>query len=81
MTIDHPTDGEIFYQYVKCVLVPAFRPGDIVVLDNLSAHKQKRVFRRRGVCQSIGFLVFNSHEKWLQITIVFFVWCGRLESE
>lgn len=44
MTIDHPTDGEIFYQYVKCVLVPALRPGDIVVFDNLSSHKQKRVF-------------------------------------
>ena len=44
MTIDHPTGGEIFYQYVKCVLVPALRPGDIVVFDNLSSHKQKRVF-------------------------------------
>ncbi len=51
MTIDHPTDGEIFYQYVKCVLVPTLRPGDIVVLDNLAAHKQKRVF---GLIEAAG---------------------------
>lgn len=43
MTIDEATDEEIFFQYVKCVLVPALRPGDIVVFDNLSAHKQQRV--------------------------------------
>jgi hypothetical protein len=49
MTIDAPTDGEIFYQYVKCILLPALRPGDIVVFDNLSSHKQKRVFALIGV--------------------------------
>lgn len=43
MTVDAPTDGEIFYQYVVHVLVPELRPGDIVVLDNLRSHKQQRV--------------------------------------
>ena len=42
MTIDEPTDGEIFHQYVRKVLVPELRPGDIVVMDNLRAHKQQR---------------------------------------
>lgn len=43
MTIDAPTDGEIFYQYVVHILVPQLRSGNIVVLDNLRSHKQQRV--------------------------------------
>ena len=43
MTIDSPTDGEIFYRYVLHVLLPELDAGDIVVLDNLGAHKQQRV--------------------------------------
>ena len=43
MTIDSPTDGEIFYRYVLHVLLPELNAGDIVVLDNLGAHKQQRV--------------------------------------
>ena len=43
MTIDAATDNEIFYQFVIRILVPKLRPGDIVILDNLSSHKQQRV--------------------------------------
>ncbi|GAA4494921.1 hypothetical protein GCM10023158_14050 [Gluconacetobacter tumulicola] len=32
-------NGEIFQAYVERVLMPTLSPGDIVVLDNLSAHK------------------------------------------
>ena len=32
-------NGEIFQAYVEHVLVPTLSPGDIVVLDNLPAHK------------------------------------------
>lgn len=39
MVIDSPVDTEIFRAYVGQVLVPTLIPGDIVVLDNLSAHK------------------------------------------
>ena len=39
MTVDGPTDTDIFREYVRCVLVPTLRIGDIVVLDNLSAHQ------------------------------------------
>jgi hypothetical protein len=32
-------DGLAFEAYVTQVLVPTLRPGDIVVMDNLAAHK------------------------------------------
>lgn len=42
MTIEGPTDTEVFRAYVEQVLVPTLRAGDIVVLDNLSPHKSDR---------------------------------------
>lgn len=39
MTIEGATDAEVFQAYTEQVLAPTLRPGDIVVLDNLSAHK------------------------------------------
>ena len=39
MTIAAPTDGDIFLAYLQQVLCPRLRPGQVVVLDNLSAHK------------------------------------------
>ena len=46
------TDEAAFRTYVDAVLIPALRPGDIVVLDNLSAHRAKgvaRALRKAGV--------------------------------
>jgi len=37
--IDGPMNGNAFLAYVEQILVPSLKPGDIVVLDNLSAHK------------------------------------------
>jgi transposase len=37
--IDGPMNGNTFLAYVEQVLVPSLSPGDIVVMDNLSAHK------------------------------------------
>jgi transposase len=45
------TDAAAFRTYVEQVLAPALRPGDIVVLDNLAAHKAPgvtRAIRRAG---------------------------------
>jgi len=42
MTIDGPTDTEVFHAYVREVLCPALRPGDIVIMDNLSPHKKSQ---------------------------------------
>jgi transposase len=39
MTIEAATDGEIFLAYVEQVLCPQLQSGDIVVMDNLAAHK------------------------------------------
>ena len=39
MTIDGATDAEVFRAYVSQVLGPTLRPRDIVIMDNLRAHK------------------------------------------
>ncbi len=39
MTIPSATDGDVFLAYVEQVLCPALKPGQVVVMDNLSAHK------------------------------------------
>ena len=39
MVLDGPINRDAFEAYVAQVLVPALRPGDIVVIDNLSSHK------------------------------------------
>jgi transposase len=39
MTIAGATDTEVFRSYVGEVLCPTLRRGDIVVMDNLGAHK------------------------------------------
>jgi transposase len=40
---DGPIDGESFLAWVVQFLVRDLRPGDIVVMDNLSSHKSKAV--------------------------------------
>lgn len=39
MVLDGPMNGAAFKAYVGQVLAPTLKPGDIVVMDNLSAHK------------------------------------------
>ena len=39
LVADGPMDGEMFLAYVRQFLCPTLRPGDIVILDNLSTHK------------------------------------------
>jgi transposase len=39
MLLDGPMDGECFLAWVEQMLAPTLRPGDIVVMDNLAAHK------------------------------------------
>jgi transposase len=38
-TIDGAVNGEIFLTYIRQVLVPTLRRGDVVVMDNLGSHK------------------------------------------
>lgn len=51
MTIESATDGDVFLAYVEQVLCPKLQPGDVVVMDNLSAHKIKGV---RELIESTG---------------------------
>lgn len=37
--LDGPINGEVFRAYVEQMLAPSLEPGDVVVLDNLPAHK------------------------------------------
>ncbi len=37
--VDQPMNRAIFTQYIRQFLAPTLRPGDIVILDNLSSHK------------------------------------------
>ena len=39
MTLAGATDTMVFRTYVQRVLCPTLRPGDIVIMDNLGAHK------------------------------------------
>jgi transposase len=39
MVLDGPMNGEAFLAYVEQALVPELQPGDIVIMDNLPAHK------------------------------------------
>jgi len=39
MTVESATDGDVFLAYLEHVLCPKLQSGDVVVMDNLSAHK------------------------------------------
>lgn len=43
MTIEGSTNKEVFLVYLKEVLCPALRPGQVVIMDNLSVHKNQAV--------------------------------------
>jgi transposase len=43
LLIDGPVNGEIFAGYVEQCLAPTLEPGDILIIDNLPAHKSARV--------------------------------------
>jgi transposase len=49
--LDGPINAESFLAWVVQFLIPTLRPGDIVVMDNLSSHKKpiiRRVIRAAG---------------------------------
>lgn len=54
MTVEGAVNAEVFRAYVGEILVPALRPGDILVMDNLSAHKDRQAL---GLLESAGVKV------------------------
>ncbi len=51
MTINGAVDGIVFKIYVKKVLCPTLKAGDIVMMDNLSVHKVKGI---RELIEAVG---------------------------
>ena len=51
LVLDGPMDGECFLAYVEQILAPTLRPGDVVVMDNLPAHRVNGV---RGAIERAG---------------------------
>jgi transposase len=43
MLLDGPMDGEVFRAWCEQMLAPLLRPGHVVVMDNLAAHKVEGV--------------------------------------
>ncbi len=43
MAVEGATTARVFETYVEHLLAPALRPGQLVVMDNLGAHRPKRV--------------------------------------
>ncbi len=43
LTVEGATNRDVFEAYVERVLSPELRPGQVVVMDNLTAHKGERV--------------------------------------
>jgi transposase len=43
MTIEAATDTSIFLAFIKQILAPTLRPGQVVFMDNLPAHKHPQV--------------------------------------
>jgi len=44
IVFDGAVDREMFDEYIKVFLVPCLRPGDIVIADNLAAHKSPKAY-------------------------------------
>jgi transposase len=45
MSVEGAVDSKAFESYIELLLVPKLKSGQIVVMDNLSVHKSKRVER------------------------------------
>lgn len=51
LVVDGPINGDVFLAYVQQHLAPTLRPGDTVIMDNLSSHKRVGV---REAIEAVG---------------------------
>lgn len=51
MTVEGGTKKETFITYISDVLVPELKPGNVVIMDNLSAHKSDTI---KELIESVG---------------------------
>ena len=52
--VDGAVNADVFEAFVEQVLVPQLRVGDVIVMDNLSSHKRRRV---RELIEAAGAVV------------------------
>lgn len=45
MLLNRPINGDSFKDYVEQLLASVIRPGDLMVLDNLSSHKTEMLWK------------------------------------
>ena len=67
LAVEGSTTATVFEAYVEKVLAPSLRRGQIVVLDNLSAHKSERA---RELIEGRGCRLRSSCPHTLRITIL-----------
>lgn len=51
MVLDGPMNGDCFTGFCECLLAPSLKPGDLVVMDNLSSHRNSAAVR---AIESVG---------------------------
>lgn len=90
--LDGPMDGDAFITYIKTQLAPTLQKGDVVVLDNLPAHKvaaAKAAIKGRGAWMlflpsyspdfnpiEMAFSKLKAHMKRLALRTVEDLWKG-----
>jgi len=60
LAVEGPTTKAVFEAYLERVLAPSLRPGQVVVMDNLSSHKGARV-RELVECRGCELLYLPSY--------------------
>ena len=51
MTVEGSTDTNVFCAFIETILVPNLKPDDVVVLDNVGAHRAKKA---RQLIEAVG---------------------------
>jgi transposase len=54
LVVDGPINGKTFLAYVEQHLAPTLAPGDVVVMDNLAAHKVSGVRQAIEAVEAVG---------------------------
>ncbi len=88
MEVEGASDGMVFREYVRSILVPWLNPGDIVVMDNLRTHYDAEALRLIEACgATVKFLPpyspdFNPIEKmWSKIKNLLRGFAARTQTE
>jgi len=66
LAVEGATTSRVFEAYVEKVLVPSLEPGQIVVMDNLGAHRPKRIrelIEQQG-CELLYLPAYSPDYKW-----------------